>query len=535
VIWNQNNLETLAFPNSDILTTKSWAFSLLKDSASNVWISALDQGLLQIRNGSLLNVFSDQLPSPSVPTLFEDNQHRLWIGTEAGLACHKNGKIINFAGNNALPKGSVTSIAEDSTSNIWVNIANYGLYRSTSEMRFQLHQKFSQKQSVRPLCMLTDSSKCLWIGYSGGKIGRWENGVDFSYTIQNGLPDTPITTIIDDNHGNLWSGTGIGIVRISRDSLNTVQKQQFGQLDCTLFDKADGMRTATCRTGYQPNSIRSFDGRLWFSTLQGLAVVNPDNSRPHLIPTTLIQKVTINEQVFEFNFLRTNKMILPPGRKRIAFSFIGISMETPERVKYQYKLEPLDNEWISIGKDRSVQFSDLSPKTYRFRVRSSVDINEWSSPDEIQIIIPPFFWQTNVFKFIAGICAILLSIVITNILLRHRFHQRLQYTQRQFAEEKALQLQQSNLILQERQRELEEALTNIKTLSGMIPICASCHKVRDDKGFWERVETYIQQHSTATFSHGICPDCAKKLYPDFYKAKISQSPPKIESSNNPDS
>ena len=64
--------------------------------------------------------------------------------------------------------------------------------------------------------------------------------------------------------------------------------------------------------------------------------------------------------------------------------------------------------------------------------------------------------------------------------------------------------------------ELQEALDKVNLLGGMLPICASCKKIRDDKGYWNQIETYIRDHSEAEFSHGICPDCAQKLYPDFY-------------------
>lgn len=63
--------------------------------------------------------------------------------------------------------------------------------------------------------------------------------------------------------------------------------------------------------------------------------------------------------------------------------------------------------------------------------------------------------------------------------------------------------------------ELQEAMAQIKTLSGMLPICASCKKIRNDKGYWERIESYIVKHSEAEFTHGICPDCMKKLYPEY--------------------
>jgi YesN/AraC family two-component response regulator len=66
-------------------------------------------------------------------------------------------------------------------------------------------------------------------------------------------------------------------------------------------------------------------------------------------------------------------------------------------------------------------------------------------------------------------------------------------------------------------KELQQALASIKTLSGLIPICASCKKIRDDQGYWNQLEAYISEHSSAEFSHGICPDCAVKMYPNYKK------------------
>jgi hypothetical protein len=63
----------------------------------------------------------------------------------------------------------------------------------------------------------------------------------------------------------------------------------------------------------------------------------------------------------------------------------------------------------------------------------------------------------------------------------------------------------------------------VKSLSGLLPICASCKKIRDDKGYWDQVESYISKHSEATFTHGICPDCIKKWYPDLAEAGLGDS------------
>ncbi len=80
-------------------------------------------------------------------------------------------------------------------------------------------------------------------------------------------------------------------------------------------------------------------------------------------------------------------------------------------------------------------------------------------------------------------------------------------------------LKQSEEALKKQTRELKDALGRIKTLSGLLPICSSCKKIRDDRGYWNQVEVYIRDHSEAEFTHSICPDCIKKLYPDLYKEK----------------
>ena len=80
-------------------------------------------------------------------------------------------------------------------------------------------------------------------------------------------------------------------------------------------------------------------------------------------------------------------------------------------------------------------------------------------------------------------------------------------------------------------KELQKVLAQVKTLSGMLPICSGCKKIRDDQGYWNRIETYISEHSDAQFSHGICPDCAKKYFPG-YEASLDGATP--ESTTKPE-
>jgi hypothetical protein len=82
------------------------------------------------------------------------------------------------------------------------------------------------------------------------------------------------------------------------------------------------------------------------------------------------------------------------------------------------------------------------------------------------------------------------------------------------SERKKIEAERTKMIEQ-----LNETLSKVKTLSGLLPICANCKKIRDDKGYWQKLETFVHEHSNAEFSHSICPDCMEKLYPDFTKPK----------------
>ncbi len=80
-------------------------------------------------------------------------------------------------------------------------------------------------------------------------------------------------------------------------------------------------------------------------------------------------------------------------------------------------------------------------------------------------------------------------------------------------------LEEKNRQLEQKNNELQEALAKVKTLRGLLPICANCKKIRDDDGYWQQVEVYIERHSEAEFSHGMCPACLQTLYPDLYGDK----------------
>ncbi len=170
----------------------------------------------------------------------------------------------------------------------------------------------------------------------------------------------------------------------------------------------------------------------------------------------------------------------------------------------------------------TLYISSTRPPTYNFHLLVDVPIlfslyAIFPNRLKLQAILAVYetlglFWIYFHYKNLSPVAtrAIWVSLVIVNIfgfLVSRRLHldRRTQY----------------NLLLNEKRLtgELKDALENIKTLKGLLPICASCKKIRDDSGYWHQVEVYIHEHTDVNFSHGICPDCVEKLYPNLGKNK----------------
>ncbi|MCI5222388.1 MAG: hypothetical protein D3924_06900 [Candidatus Electrothrix sp. AR4] len=119
------------------------------------------------------------------------------------------------------------------------------------------------------------------------------------------------------------------------------------------------------------------------------------------------------------------------------------------------------------------------------------------------------------------LCISIAILVFTLFLSGYIIRNSLKEMNKRLVVEKELNQYKEDLefLVDKRTEKLQEALSKVKILSGFLPICASCKKIRDDRGYWNQIESYIREHSEAEFSHGICPDCAEKLYPEFYNRK----------------
>jgi hypothetical protein len=175
-------------------------------------------------------------------------------------------------------------------------------------------------------------------------------------------------------------------------------------------------------------------------------------------------------------------------------------------VRFRYRLEGYDTDWVEAGDRREAFYTNLSPGPYTFRVLACNGDGVWNEEGATaEFYLRPHFYQTWWF-YAACACAGGLAAVAVHALRVRGLRSREKELSRR-VDERTEALRQSK-------ESAEAALARVKQLQGLLPICCYCKRVRDDKDYWQQVEAYISDHSEAQFTHGICPDCFAKEFQD---------------------
>jgi hypothetical protein len=410
-------------------------------------------GLSRLTNGRITTyTTADGLSSNHVSAVRQTRDGDLWIGTHAGLNRLRNGRFHVF--------GTKDGLASD---------AIHALWESTDGV--------------------------LWIGTAGGLV-RFASGRFTSYTTAQGLYDDLVLGLVDDERGHLWMGCNKGIFRVSKQQLDDLDRDRVRALTPEVYTMADGLRSNEANGVFQNTAWRSRDGRLWFAMYKGVAVVDAGWTPPSGGPTPVyLDEVRADRRPL----LEGPAAEIAPGRGELEFQYSAIELRHPERIRYRYKLDGYDHEWIEAGTRRSAYYTNLPAGHYQFQVLASTVDGSWSSQGRaMALYLRPHFYQTRWFYALCALAAVGLAIGI------HRLRVR------------KLRLREKEL-----EGRVQEAIANLRILRGLLPICAWCKNIRDDRGYWMQLEGYISQHSEADFSHGICPTCVPRMVP---QAKNDSSP-----------
>ncbi len=397
-------------PKNPVSLSSNEVFTILQDNSANIWLGT--------RNG--INKFDpvnqrfthypyDQLNE--VQAMDMDEEGNLWAGT------YKNGlfkvnpntlEAYNFVHNpekdNSLGHQEIWAIQIEEN-NIWIGTGD-GLDLYNIENRKFHHFKDIPEDpeslsGIRVKAILRSRSGQLWVGTDEGLNKYLPVTNSFiSYNEANGLSSSLIESILEDNQGNLWISTNSGISKFNPE------KETF-----TNFDVDDGLQD---KEFYFGAKFKNADGKMYFGGINGLNFFYPDsiieNTEP---PNTRITTFTkLGRSPLKLNNISYLDAIELTYMDRIfSFEFSALDYTTPQKNKYLYNMEGLDDMWIETDyKDRKATFTGLQPGEYNFRVKSSNSDGYWDEEGaSIQVIIHPPWWATTWFRIIAVL--IFLSLV----------------------------------------------------------------------------------------------------------------------------
>ena len=410
-----------------------YVHSVFHDREHRLWVGTWGGGLCRLEGERFVPFANPGECSGIVCALYEDAKGELWVGqqrTEPEIVHLQQGKPAVFRLQSRLTGTDVRALAQDRGGYLWIGTQGDGLYRIRDNQQSHYGPRDGlSSDSIRSLYV--DGEDVLWIGTFGGGLNRFKEGKFTSFTTKNGLPNDLLGSVLEDGRGNLWCGSLAGVFRVNKEELNHFARGQTRWIQCLPFTKSDGLPSMECNGGTQPSGCKTRDGRLWFPTVRGLAVVDPENIPVNRLPPP----VAIDELVIEGRERESiadaasstaadrsrTPLKIAPGQQRLEFHYTGLSLTEPKGVHFKYKLEGLEENWVEAGTRRSVNYTHLDPGTYRFRVQACNNDGVWNEQGaSLALIILPYFWQTWWFKVLCAAVVVLLFVVIYEIRLAAR-------------------------------------------------------------------------------------------------------------------
>jgi signal transduction histidine kinase len=201
------------------------------------------------------------------------------------------------------------------------------------------------------------------------------------------------------------------------DDLVNVAAGRSHSLPITSYGTADGMKIRECSGIGHPSSWKASNGTLWFSTLKGVAWIDPENVQRNMVaPLVAIERVSVDEN----NMPLTGPVKIGPGHSRFAFHYAGLSYVAPQKVHYKYQLTGFDRTWIDAGARRVAYYTNIAPGKYRFQVLAANNDGVWSTAAATYSFqLQPYFWQTYWFDLLGAVLLSLLGWLVYRWRVHH--------------------------------------------------------------------------------------------------------------------
>lgn len=365
-----------------------------------IWVGWGSGVVSRIEDGVIAEEYPVEMTQRAIRGMCQDRTGALWLGHEWGLLRLGNGAFSRYGPAEGIRRG-VYCVVMDAVGDLWFSSEDVGLFKYR-DGTFTPYTNGLPNLSIR--CLAPDADGGLWIGTYGGGLGRYKDGKFFRCTMKDGLSDKTINCILDDGLGYLWISGARGLGRVARADLEAFFAGRQPRVHCAVYGLRDGLASLESRGTFQPSGCKARDGRLWFSMLKGVSMVDPKALRSnHVPPPMVIQEILVNGK----NQSDAGQITIPPGRHRLEIAYAALSFVRPESNRYKYRLRGVDEDWVDAGARRTASYTALAPGTYRFEVMGSNNDGVWSEgAATLGFVMQPYLWQTWWFRIVSALVLI---------------------------------------------------------------------------------------------------------------------------------
>ena len=377
--------------------------SLFEDERGRIWVSGF-RGLAAFENGRF--TAAPSVPAGLTHAIASDNHGGLWLSlwvtaNDYGLAHLVDGRIVEQMSWQSVGGGPGSGLVPDPDGGIWTGLISGGIahFRGGQIQKLPLSNHAPRAPRVRNLSR--DRDGAIWAATDDG-LSRITNGRVATLTTANGLPCDAVHWIMEDDLSSYWLYTQCGLVRIARTELDAWTSDPKRMIHPTTFDSADGIRLPHLMRfkAFRPQVTKASDGKIWFVNGDKVSFIDPSHIGINTLPPPVhIEQITANGKTYD----ATRGLRLPPRVHDLTIDYTALSLAAPEKIHFRFKLEGQDRDWREVVNTREVQYSNLAPGNYRFRVSASNNSGVWNEKgDVLDFSIAPAYYQTNWFR---ALCA----------------------------------------------------------------------------------------------------------------------------------
>jgi signal transduction histidine kinase/ligand-binding sensor domain-containing protein len=392
------------------------------DDEGRLWASSFD-GVFKFEDGRFAHI--PRVPSGHINSIAQDTQGNVWIShVEQGLLEVTPDDAVRrtpWAQFGNRPFGARTMVADPTRGGLWLGFYGGGVaYFQDGQIRNSL-SAIDGLGGGRVNHLRFGSLGGVWVATEGG-LSRIKAGRIETLNSKNGLPCDEVHWSLEDNDHAIWVYTPCGLIRIEPSDWHAWASNPKHIVQTTLFDTSDGVRTVGVLGSFGPPVTKAPDGRIWFVPQDGVSVIDPHHLPFNAIPPPVhVEQITADRKTHD----ASSGWRLPPLVRNLEIDYTALSLVAPENNRFRYKLEGLDHDWQDAGNRRQAFYTNLPPHTYRFRVIACNNSGVWNETgDSFEFSIAPAYYQTVWFKLLcaAASLALLWALYLLRLQqLRHQF------------------------------------------------------------------------------------------------------------------